>query len=131
MVLDGKSTNKRKIEMSEISEGKNRILMLARDNTIFPLLLKGIKDIVGSTIAYSMWDGYLTKEFMTFCKEKGLNLEYIHTSGHAKLKDLKSFASAMRPKMLIPIHTFEPDSYPNLFKNIKILNDGEVLNLNA
>lgn len=123
--------NKRKIEMPEINSEKKRVLMLARNNTVFPLLLKGIEHIAGGMLAYSMWDGYLTKEFRAFCKGKELNLEYIHTSGHAKLEDLRSFALAIRPRILIPIHTFDPNSYPNFFKNVKILTDGEVLNLNA
>lgn len=123
--------NKRKIELPEISREKSRILMLARDNSVFPLILKGIKGISGGRIAYSMWEGYLTKEFKAFCKENGLALEYIHTSGHANQEDLKAFASAISPKLLIPIHTFEPNSYPNIFKNAKILTDGEILDLNA
>ncbi|MCX6759786.1 MAG: MBL fold metallo-hydrolase, partial [Candidatus Nealsonbacteria bacterium] len=99
--------NKRKIKMPEISRDKNRILMLARDNSVFPLLLNKIKDVAGAKIAYSMWDGYLSEGFRAFCKSKVLTLEYIHTSGHANLEDLKTFASAMNPIMLIPIHTFE------------------------
>ena len=122
--------NKRKIELTEISREKNRILMLARDNSVFPLILKGIKDIAGGLIAYSMWDGYLTKEFRAFCKDKGLSLEYIHTSGHAKVNDLKDFSSAINPRMLIPIHTFEPNSYINIFKDVKLINDVEMLDLN-
>lgn len=123
--------NKRKIEMPEISKDKNRILMLSRDNSVFPLLLNKIKDVVGAQIACSMWDGYLSEEFRAFCKGKGLTIEYIHTSGHAKPEDLKAFASAMEPKMLIPIHTFEPERYPKIFGNVKILNDGEVLDLDV
>ena len=123
--------NKRKIEMPEISRDKNRILMLARDNSVFPLLLNKIKDVAGAKIAYSMWDGYLSEEFRAFCKGKGLTMEYIHTSGHAKPKDLKAFASAMNPKMLVPIHTFESNSYPNIFRNVKILNDGEAIDLTS
>ncbi|MBA2124013.1 hypothetical protein B9J78_03650 [bacterium Unc6] len=121
--------NKRKIEMPEISKNKNRILMLARDNSVFPLILKKIIDVAGATIAYSMWDGYLSIGFRAFCKSKRLTLEYIHTSGHAKPEDLKAFTSAMKPRILIPIHTFDPNSYPNLFKNVRILTDGEVLNI--
>jgi ribonuclease J len=105
--------------------------MLARDNSVFPLILKGIKGISGGRIAYSMWEGYLTKEFRAFCKENGLDLEYIHTSGHAKQEDLKAFASAIDPKMLIPIHTFEPNSYPKIFRDVRILNDGEILDFAA
>jgi len=123
--------NKRKIELTEISSQKNRILMLARDNSVFPLILKGIKGVADGTIAYSMWDGYLTKEFRAFCKDKGLTLEYVHTSGHANLDDLKAFSSAINAKMLVPIHTFEPNSYSNNFSNVKILNDGESLDLST
>ena len=121
--------NKRKIEIPEISRDKNRIFMLARDNSVFPLLLNKIKDVAGAKIAYSMWDGYLSEKFRTFCKSKGLTLEYIHTSGHAKKEDLKSFASAVNPKTLIPIHTFEAEKYPVLFKNVLILKDGEEFSL--
>lgn len=117
--------NKRKIEMPEISRDKNRILMLARNNSVFPLLLNKIKDVAGAKIAYSMWDGYLSNEFKSFCKDKGLSLEYIHTSGHATVEDLKSFANTLNPKVLIPIHTFDAEEYPALFKNVVVLKDSE------
>ena len=105
--------------------------MLARDNSVFPLILKGIKDVSGGIIAYSMWDGYLTKEFRADCKDKGLTVEYIHTSGHAAKEDLQTFAEALNPKKLIPIHTFEAKIYPDIFKNVKILDDSEVFDLNT
>ncbi|TRZ93680.1 MBL fold metallo-hydrolase [bacterium] len=121
--------NKRKIEMPEISRDKNRILMLARDNSVFPLLLNKIKDVAGAKIAYSMWDGYLSEGFRAFCKSNELTLEYIHTSGHATKEDLKSFASAINPKTLIPIHTFDADKYPLFFKNVLVLKDSEEFSL--
>lgn len=121
--------NKRKIEMPEISRYKNRVLMLARDNSVFPLLLNKIKDVAGAKIAYSMWDGYLSEGFRVFCKSKGLTLEYVHTSGHATKEDLKSFTSAINPKTLIPIHTFDAEKYPAFFKNVKVLKDGEEFSL--
>jgi len=121
--------NKRKIEMPEISRSTNRILMLARNNSVFPLLLNKIKDVAGAKIAYSMWDGYLSGEFRSFCKDKGLSVEYVHTSGHATKKDLKLFASALNPKVLIPIHTFDAEEYPVLFKNVVVLKDSEVFSI--
>ena len=121
--------NKRKIEMPEISKDKNRILMLARDNSVFPLLLSKIKDVAGAKIAYSMWDGYLSGEFRAFCKDKGLSLEYVHTSGHATKEDLRAFASAINPKTLIPIHTFEAEEYPVHFKNVVVLKDSEAFSV--
>ncbi len=123
--------NERKIKMDEINEKKDRILMLARDNSAFPPILKKIDAIEGVKIIYSMWDGYLTEKFKTFCDEKGLLLESVHTSGHAELEDLKRFANALNPKKLIPIHTFGREKYPELFDNVQILEDGEALDLNT
>ncbi len=119
--------NERKINMEEINNKKDRILMLARDNSVFPRILKNINSIKGSKIIYSMWDGYLTEDFKNFCNEKGLIVESVHTSGHAELEDLKKFANALNYKKLIPIHTFDKERYPEYFKNVQILEDGEVL----
>jgi len=121
--------NAHKIDIFEINRKKNKILMLARDNSIFPNLIKGIEKPEDSTIIYSMWEGYLTEQFKEYCNQKGLIIEYVHTSGHATLEDLRIFSNALNSKTLIPIHTFEPKKYPSLFKNIKILNDGEVFSL--
>ena len=123
--------NKRKIDVFEINRKKEKILMLARDNSVFPLILKQIKAVQGAKIIYSMWEGYLTDEFKEYCNQKKLEIEYVHTSGHATLDDLKAFAKALKPKALIPIHTFEPEKYPDLFDNVRILNDSEVFSLAA
>jgi len=123
--------NKRKITSLEISKNKNRILMLTRDNSMFPRTIKEIKGVEGTKIIYSMWAGYLTDTFSQYCEKKELILEHVHTSGHATNEDLQAFAKALNPSMLIPIHTFEADKYPDLFKNVKILKDGEVLELES
>lgn len=121
--------NERKIDMDEINDKKDRILMMARDNSVFPLILKKIESVKGAKIIYSMWDGYLTEEFKNFCNGKGLIIEPVHTSGHAELEDLKKFANALSPKKLIPIHTFERGKYPELFDNVQIIEDGEAFEL--
>ncbi|MCK5160359.1 MAG: MBL fold metallo-hydrolase [Candidatus Aureabacteria bacterium] len=121
--------NKRKIEIFEINRNKNKILMLSRDNSKFPLIVKKIDSIQGARIIYSMWEGSLTDEFKQYCAQKKLTIEQVHTSGHAILEDLQTFANALNPRALIPIHTFEAQRYPQLFKNVKILEDGEELDL--
>jgi ribonuclease J len=121
--------NSGKIEMDEINEKKNQILMLARDNSIFPIILKNIDGPEGAKIIYSMWEGYLTDKFRKYCDEKGLVIEQVHTSGHATVEDLKAFAKAMQPKILIPIHTFDANRYPELFDNVTILDDNEVFDV--
>lgn len=119
--------NSKKIELPEINKKKDNILMLARDNSIFPSIVKGINSITGAKIIYSMWEGYLTEEFKSYCRQKGVGIEQVHTSGHATLNDLKVFAKALSPKALIPIHTFEASRYSDIFENVKILDDKEVL----
>jgi ribonuclease J len=50
----------------------------------------------------------------------------IHTSGHASIVDLKRLATALAPDMLVPVHTFEGDRYPDLFgSNVSLRADGE------
>ena len=118
--------NTQKIDIFEINRKKNKILMLARDNSIFPKIIKGIDNPGGATVIYSMWGGYLNDRFRDFCANKGLTIEQVHTSGHATVEDLGAFAKAISPKTLIPIHTFKGKHYPEMFENVRILKDGEL-----
>ena len=119
---------KRKIEKEEIKLMRNRVLMVERANRYLPRMLKdigGAKGLRGVRIIYSMWLGYLDDKFKAYCEREGLIIEPVHTSGHAIIEDLQAFASALNPRVLIPIHTFEAKKYPELFENVKILQDGE------
>jgi len=108
---------------------KEKALVLIRGSMI-PALEK-IPGIRGSRVVYSQWKGYLDKDssdsrkFKAFVSKYELDLEYVHTSGHATVDKLKRFAAALNPKILIPIHTFEAQKYPSLFSNVKLLKDGE------
>jgi len=117
--------NRQKIKMDELNEKKNKVLMLARDNLIFPQIIRNISAPEGAKIIYSMWEGYLTDKFKNFCRDKKIEIEQVHTSGHAVLNDLWRFAKALSPKCLVPIHTFEAARYSEFFENVKIVNDGE------
>jgi ribonuclease J len=111
--------------MDELNEKKNKVLMLARDNSIFPQIIRNVDILEGAKIIYSMWQGYLTDKFKNFCHNKKIEIEQVHTSGHAGLNDLQRFAKALSPKCLVPIHTFEAAQYSKFFGNVKIVNDGE------
>ena len=50
------------------------------------------------------------------CEARGIPFEIIHTSGHASIADLKRLAAAVRPKALVPIHTFEAERFPSFLK---------------
>lgn len=118
--------NQRKIELEEIDRTKQKVLMILRDNTLFPRVVGHIHPIKGAIIIYSMWDGYLTDKFQGYCREKGITIKHVHTSGHAILKDLAAFAKSLNPKFLVPIHTFHSARYDEMFDNVKVLEDGEL-----
>jgi ribonuclease J len=73
----------------------------------------------GARMIWSQWDGYLpspaNQAFLLRLAERGVPLEVIHTSGHASIVDLKRLAEALAPDVLVPVHTFEGDRYPDLF----------------
>ena len=43
-------------------------------------------------------------EPLEWCRAGGAEIAYIHTSGHASPVDLRAFALAVRPKMVVPVH---------------------------
>lgn len=85
--------------------------------------------IGNAVLIYSLWPGYLREKrlqwFLEWLESNRIPLEHCHTSGHASVGDLKRFASAMKPKRLVPIHTFEPAAYRDLFENVELRGDGE------
>jgi len=48
---------------------------------------------------------------------------------YAKLEDLKKLVDAVAPEMVIPIHSFHPDKFKDYFPNVRLVDDGEVVNL--
>lgn len=117
---------------SYFSENASRIVMLARPSSAKEIFDKKYFDLSKAKWIYSMWHGYLEtgKKFAVMLEkfnEKGTSVEHIHTSGHADMATLKKLAENIKYKALIPIHTSEPARYKNLFKNVTIASDGEVL----
>lgn len=118
--------NRRKIEMEEIDRTKEKVLMILRDNSLFPRVIRNINPIKGAVIVYSMWEGYLTDKFRAYCRDNGITIKQVHTSGHAVPKHLVAFAKAVNPKTLVPIHTFHADRYNEMFESVRVLDDGEM-----
>jgi len=123
-----------KITKEQIGEQFDKTVMIAR-----PSMLKDLEYIKGlekGIFIYSMWDGYkkekTTKEFIDFLVGKGMTEKQIHTSGHADQDALKRMVEVLKPKNLVPIHTFEGDEYKKIFTGTKVLriNDNEVVTNN-
>lgn len=97
-----------------------------------PLYMKDFDNIEMSSkihFVYSQWDGYLSNG--TYSKMKDwlakneVEITHVHTSGHASPVDLRRFADALQPKAIVPIHSFAPEKYSDIFNNVTPRNDGE------
>jgi ribonuclease J len=83
----------------------------------------------GASYIYSQWEGYWEKDSYQNLKEwlerNNIPKISIHTSGHASPGDLKRIVEAINPKTVVPIHTFLPERYSELFPNVQVHGDGE------
>ena len=118
-----------KITKKEISGRSEEIMMMVRPSMLKDLEL--IKNMEGAAFIYSLWEGYLQdysmQKMMRFIKKKKMNFYQVHTSGHAEIDTLKKVVKKLKPGKIIPIHTFHPDKYADLFnRKIEQVSDGEV-----
>jgi ribonuclease J len=83
-------------------------------------------------LIYSQWQGYLdypnevyfgAEEIAALKDDPQVAFTYAHTSGHATLDDLKSFATAIKPKVLVPMHTEFAKDYSDHFDNVMTIED--------
>jgi ribonuclease J len=125
---------KYEISKEEIDEKYKDIVMIVRP-TMFDDLAE-LKNIETGNSIYSIWDGYRsnpdTKVLMDFFAYKGLKEKVVHTSGHADINGLQRMIEAVKPKHIVPIHTFNSKDYADLFYNWKVLNvkDGQQIEIN-
>jgi len=123
------------IDKEIFSDPSNYVYLLRNPNEklITKLKPKGIINII-----YSMWAGYLTEEHKTYStdkinrlkNDKGISFHTIHTSGHATMEDIEKIVRAVCPKILVPIHTEQPDKFKqvlekNGFNNICLWDDNK------
>ena len=118
-----------KITKEEISNQSEKIVMIVRPS--MQKDLENINGIEGGNFIYSMWEGYLNKsdtmKFVNYLTNRKFTLHKIHTSGHADTKTLKKMVEAIKPKNIVPIHTFEGDKYKGIFNEpIVELKDKEI-----
>jgi ribonuclease J len=83
----------------------------------------------GASYIYSQWDGYWErdsfKSVRNWLDRHGIPKTEIHTSGHASPADLQKFVTALNPQKVVPVHSFDPERYKELFENVEIHKDGE------
>lgn len=83
----------------------------------------------GASLLHSQWEGYLNEpswqKVEAWRIRHGIPIQQIHTSGHASPMDLQRFAQAIAPKVLVPIHSANPQSFRSLCPNVECHADGE------
>lgn len=116
-----------RIFRKHIAETADRTVMLFRPAMMRDLELGNLWN--DARAIWSQWNGYLEAgpgaKLKTDLLQRGIELEVIHTSGHASIADLRRLASALNPSRLVPIHTFHGDRFSQYFDNVTRRDDGE------
>lgn len=119
-----------RVEYGDILKDKGRYLI--KDSFAVRNKFAEDKNLSNTTLIYSIWEGYLErdKKLRSFWDDNCVPIINVHTSGHAHIADLKKFADALNPGVIIPIHTFSPDKFFEHFQDkVKVCSDGEFVNL--
>jgi ribonuclease J len=77
---------------------------------------------------YSQWPGYLnqpTDRLRAWSALSGIEIELLHTSGHADPSDLAEAIRKIKPTQILPIHTVAPERLAGLFPNVLEAEDGK------
>lgn len=121
----------RKIEFSDLTKPTKRMILF-RPNHLRNYLKRKIA-FPQALLINSQYEGTypgqeaMAQDFASYIKDHGIKKVQVHTSGHAFEPDLKRFVDAIKPKVVVPIHTCHPGQFTNLFTghNVKQLKDGE------
>lgn len=107
----------RKLTKPEMADDLGKVMLYVRPGMEYDL--RHIAGLAGSTLIYSLWEGYRekdrTRQFVEAVESLGVQVKSLHTSGHADIPALKKMADKLQPKQILPIHTFNADQYEGLF----------------
>jgi len=107
--------------------------MIGRANFLTQKAMEAFPD---NLLIYSMWSGYLDKSHPAFDSYKrewidkslaaGSQLAYLHTSGHATVTDIKKVCEITQAKIIVPLHSEQPESFLSMGikSDIRVLQDG-------
>jgi len=116
-----------KITPEQLSENPSKYAMMMRSSMVRDI--ECINALEGATVIYSLWRGYLEEESMKpmleFMARHRMQLVEIHTSGHADIRTLQRVVRELKPRKIVPVHTFLPERFHELFDNALSVSDGE------
>jgi len=118
------------VSAAAIAENPRRWVTMIRPSLIDDFSAKGVQPTPDDAWSYSQWKGYLAQPdgmmLQRWFDQGGAKARHIHTSGHASQADLQAFSSAIKPRMLVPIHGVAWDSESAGFAQVCRLRDGEM-----
>ena len=75
-------------------------------------------------LIYSFWSGYREndsmKQFLSECEKMGLQIETLHTSGHADETAIRRLIERVNPTVLISVHTENAQRFKEISPDIMI-----------
>jgi ribonuclease J len=114
-----------KITKQQVEERQNKLIMLARPSTKSCLERCNVSN---GTCIYSMWEGYRTQpsqqSFEKWLDERSFRFVPKHTSGHARVADIKLLIDGLAPKKIVPIHTLTPGTFLDYSNKAVVYDDG-------
>jgi ribonuclease J len=103
-----------KISYQEIQKMRNKVVV--KDSYMVRNIFANKKALSDTELIYSMWDGYLPG-VRPFWEKHNIPILKVHSSGHAYIEELKSFVRSVKPKYVIPNHTFYPEKYLDILED--------------
>jgi len=112
-----------------LAESPRRWVIMTRPSLIRDYRRAGVNPTTEDAWCWSMWRGYLDREdnrrVQDWFEINSASVCHIHTSGHASAEDLRAFAAALKPLIVVPIHGNAWDEHVRGFPHIRRLRDGE------
>jgi len=111
----------------------SRYVVMLRGGLIRDYQRAGVTPTADDAFNFSMWSGYLSDpshaELLEWCRAAGAKIAFIHTSGHASPADLRKFAAAVRPKVVVPVHGDKWDEELHGFGMVRRLSDAQSMRI--
>ena len=99
------------ISYEEIVRTENKLVI--KDTFLTRNIFGRKKALTNVELIFSMWEGYL-RDVKSFWDNHKVKIVKVHSSGHAYIEELKAFVRAVKPKYIIPNHTFFPEKYRDI-----------------
>ncbi len=112
----------------ELAQTPGRFLLHVPSSTAGELLRTGVLTAEGVAV-WSLWEGYLDDpggvRLRGMLAAADVELEHLHTSGHASVADLRRLVGALAPARVVPIHSEAGDRFTELFAGVDRQRDGD------